>query len=644
MTDVIERDEVVGEPEGVDPSPVPWSRRLQAWRSPADQPAWARPALLVVTALAAFSYSWRVGSTIQIYYGAAVRSMAQSWHNFFYGAFDPAGTVTVDKLPGALWVQALFVRLFGFNVWSLILPQAIEGALTVLVLYRVVRRLGGPASGILAAVVLAASPATVTLDRGNVPDTLMILLLVLAADSTRHGHRHRALAPHRAGRRVGGPGLPGQDARGLVGAACARPGLSARRARDARGPGRAGRRDRRDRRGALPLVHHLLHPDPSLAPPLHGREHEQLHLPPGVLVQRLLTGRQRVTQRRGRALLGHPNLRGEPAGAEDDPVADVVLRTRHRVAPPDGGRGTGRHSGGPVASTSHRLAPYRRGAVGNLAGRARFLLHLQHDDELVLLGCPLARRGRAARDGWRAGLEAPPRTRGDARQCGHGARHRGLRRTPPPGIGHGRALGAQGRRRRARPDRRRGADLGGLAHPPGEDDSAPPARWTWPRSALSWVRWPSSWSHSWPARPSWSSGWDPSTPPSNRRSTRPRTSACSPRRRTRRACAPWSRPRRGTPWLAAAQTSSVAGQYIFATGDEVVPLGGYTGTTPWPSTSATAAMVARGDFSAAVVATPRSSPGAAYIAEHCSKGLPVSRGFVESPSLRLYFCGPGTDH
>ena len=31
---------------------------------------------------------------------------------------------------------------------------------------------------------LAASPATVTLDRGNVPDTLMVLLLVLAADST----------------------------------------------------------------------------------------------------------------------------------------------------------------------------------------------------------------------------------------------------------------------------------------------------------------------------------------------------------------------------------------------------------------------------------------------------------------------------
>ena len=161
----------------------PWSRRAQVWRSPPGQPAWARPALLAVTALAALSYCWRTGSTIEIYYAAAVRSMSASWRDFWFGAFDPAGTVTVDKLPGALWVQALSVRVFGVHVWAVLLPQAVEGALTVLVLFRAVRRLAGPAAGLVAAVVLAASPATVTLDRGNIPDSLMILLLVLAADS-----------------------------------------------------------------------------------------------------------------------------------------------------------------------------------------------------------------------------------------------------------------------------------------------------------------------------------------------------------------------------------------------------------------------------------------------------------------------------
>src|SRR4051794_37315929 len=143
-----------------------WRRFLTLWRSPADQPAWARPALLAVAAV------------------AAARSMSESWHDFIFGAFDPAGTVTVDKLPGALWVQALSLRVFGFHIWALVLPQVVEGVLTVLVLYRVVRRLAGPAAGLTAAAVLAVTPVTVLLSRGNVSDSLLVLLLVLAADAT----------------------------------------------------------------------------------------------------------------------------------------------------------------------------------------------------------------------------------------------------------------------------------------------------------------------------------------------------------------------------------------------------------------------------------------------------------------------------
>ena len=52
--------------------------------------------------------------------------------------------------------------------------------------------------------------------------------------------------------------------------------------------------------------------------------------------------------------------------------------------------------------------------------------------------------------------------------------------------------------------------------------------------------------------------------------------------------------RRGTPDLMAAQTSAVAAPYIYATGDEVLPLGGYTGTTPAPSVAQTRSMIARG--------------------------------------------------
>ena len=124
------------------------------------------------------------GASVESFYGAAARSMSESWHDFIFGAFDPAGTVTVDKLPGALWVQALSLRVFGFHIWALVLPQVVEGVLTVLVLYRAVRRLAGPAAGLTAAAVLAVTPVTVLLGRGNVSDSLLILLLVLAADAT----------------------------------------------------------------------------------------------------------------------------------------------------------------------------------------------------------------------------------------------------------------------------------------------------------------------------------------------------------------------------------------------------------------------------------------------------------------------------
>jgi 4-amino-4-deoxy-L-arabinose transferase-like glycosyltransferase len=158
---------------------------LTLWRSPEDQPTWARPVLLAIAIVAAVAYGWGMaGASVEPLYGAAARSMSESWHDFIFGAFDPAGTVTVDKLPGALWLQALSLRVFGFHIWALVLPQVVEGVLTILVLYRAVRRLAGPLAGLTAAAVLAVTPVTVLLNRGNISDSLLILLLVLAADAT----------------------------------------------------------------------------------------------------------------------------------------------------------------------------------------------------------------------------------------------------------------------------------------------------------------------------------------------------------------------------------------------------------------------------------------------------------------------------
>ncbi len=160
-------------------------RRARFWRSPPDQPSWARPTLLAIAAVAALSYAWGIGNVnLEPLYGSAARSMSESWSNWFFGAADPWGTVSLDKLPGAIWVQALSLRLFGFHLWAIVLPQVIEGTLTVLVLYRAVRRMAGPGAGLVAAAVLAVSPVTVLLNRANISDSLLILLLVLAADAT----------------------------------------------------------------------------------------------------------------------------------------------------------------------------------------------------------------------------------------------------------------------------------------------------------------------------------------------------------------------------------------------------------------------------------------------------------------------------
>ena len=156
-------------------------RRLP-WRSPEDQPRWARPALLALTAACGVVYALGLrNQQVHNYYLPAVKSMSESWRAFFYGAFDPAASITLDKLPGAFQVQALSARVFGFSNWSVLAPQVIESVLTVLVMYCVVRRWLGPGAGLLAAGAFATMPIVAALSHAQISDTLLTLLLVLAA-------------------------------------------------------------------------------------------------------------------------------------------------------------------------------------------------------------------------------------------------------------------------------------------------------------------------------------------------------------------------------------------------------------------------------------------------------------------------------
>src|SRR5919205_759649 len=141
------------------------------------------PLLLgAVLALSAFLNLWRLTSEGygNIYYAATVKNMLDSWHNFFFVSYD-AGFVSVDKPPVGFWIQAASAEVFGFHGWSILLPQAIAGVLSVALLYHLVRRSFGPVAGLPAARALAVPPLSVAVQRNNVMDALLILALLLAA-------------------------------------------------------------------------------------------------------------------------------------------------------------------------------------------------------------------------------------------------------------------------------------------------------------------------------------------------------------------------------------------------------------------------------------------------------------------------------
>ncbi|MCG8352833.1 MAG: glycosyltransferase family 39 protein [Chloroflexales bacterium] len=114
------------------------------------------------------------------YYTAAVESMLQSWHNFFFVAAEPGGAVTVDKPPVGLWLQAISAYFFGVNGFAVMLPQILAGILSVLLLYHLVRRSLGTAAGLIAAFVLAITPVVVATTRNNTMDSVLVFTLLLA--------------------------------------------------------------------------------------------------------------------------------------------------------------------------------------------------------------------------------------------------------------------------------------------------------------------------------------------------------------------------------------------------------------------------------------------------------------------------------
>ena len=148
-------------------------------------------ALALATALLTV---WAIDSASESdYYAAIAVSMSQSPANFFFGAFDPAGTVTLDKIPGAFWIPALFVAVFGYATWTVVLPNALAAVVTVVIVAVTGRRLVSPTAGLVAGAVAATTPILIAVSRSNQPETFFVLSLALVAWAATRALTQRSL-------------------------------------------------------------------------------------------------------------------------------------------------------------------------------------------------------------------------------------------------------------------------------------------------------------------------------------------------------------------------------------------------------------------------------------------------------------------
>lgn len=159
------------------PEPASWLER-PLWRGL----TFNRAVLLALMALSAGLHFYNIQAIgdANAYYTAAVKAMLQSWSNFFFVAAEPGGSVTVDKPPLGLWIEAAFALALGVNGFAVSLPNILAGIFGVPLLYALVKRHTGTLAGLVAAAVFAITPVVIGTDRNNTMDGMLVFTLLLA--------------------------------------------------------------------------------------------------------------------------------------------------------------------------------------------------------------------------------------------------------------------------------------------------------------------------------------------------------------------------------------------------------------------------------------------------------------------------------
>ncbi len=160
-------------------------------------PVWSRPALWIVALVAGVLAFWGLtrngyGNT---YYAEAAQAASRDWTAWATNALDVSGSDSLDKGALANMLMGLSGRVLGFSSFSMLLPEALCGVASVVVLHNIVRRTMGHRAAILAALALALTPIFVAMSRFNNPDAVLVLselgaawALVRALESGRTRH------------------------------------------------------------------------------------------------------------------------------------------------------------------------------------------------------------------------------------------------------------------------------------------------------------------------------------------------------------------------------------------------------------------------------------------------------------------------
>ncbi len=142
---------------------------------------WGWLATGLVLFLACVLRLWKIQDVPgNVFYDAAVRSMGGSWHNFFFGALQPSGTVSIDKPPVDLWLQVATTGVFGFGRVGLHLPEALGGIAACGLLFGALRRPFGFVAALTAALALVVLPVSVLTARSDTMDSVLGALEVAA--------------------------------------------------------------------------------------------------------------------------------------------------------------------------------------------------------------------------------------------------------------------------------------------------------------------------------------------------------------------------------------------------------------------------------------------------------------------------------